>query len=122
VTWPTSWACRSSPVALPVFLVCPLPLAGAPLIRTVACVTDSNSSVTLDSWDRTDELARLAADYPAFRFRTQHGWDRIGLRWVAERIRGLDEGLHTAITTDRSELRAALGTPPDGQDGVGHAR
>jgi hypothetical protein len=85
-------------------------------------VTDSNDSVTLDSWDRTGELARLAAAYPAFRFRTQRGWDRTRLRWVAERIRGLDEGLHTAITTDLGELRAALGTPADSQTGADHAR
>jgi hypothetical protein len=41
---------------------------------------------------------------------------------VAERIRGMDEGLHTVITTDLSELRAALGTPADGQGGAAHAR
>ncbi len=54
------------------------------------------------------ELNRLAADYPAFRFRTQRGWDRTRLRWVAERVRGLDMGVHTMITTDLRELRAAL--------------
>jgi|ERR1022692_757182 hypothetical protein len=75
---------------------------------TVACVTDGNDSLTLDSWDRTEELQRLATEYPAFRFRTQQGWDRTRLRWVAERIRDMDEGLHTAITTDLADLRAAL--------------
>lgn len=85
-------------------------------------MTDSNETVTVDAWDRTGELQRLAAEYPAFRFRTQHGWDRSRLRWVAERIRGLDEGLHTAITTDLAELRAALGTQADSQNGANHAR
>ena len=54
------------------------------------------------------ELRRLAAGYPAFRFRTQQGWDRGRLRWVAERIQGTDAGLHTVITTDLAELHAAL--------------
>ena len=54
------------------------------------------------------ELRRLAAAYPAFRFRTQGGWDHRQVRWVAERIRGIDPGLHTVITTDLAELRAAL--------------
>jgi hypothetical protein len=92
------------------------------VVPTIASVTDSNDPVTLDSWDRTGGLQRLAADYPAFRFRIQQGWDRTRLRWVAERIRGLDEGLHTAITTDLAELRAALGNPANGQNGAGRAR
>ena len=32
------------------------------------------------------------------------------MRWVAERISGLDAGLHTVITTDLDELRAVLST------------
>ena len=58
------------------------------------------------------ELRRLAADFPAFRFRIQGGWDRRRMRWVAERVRGLDAGLHTVITTDLAELRAALDAAP----------
>jgi len=54
------------------------------------------------------ELNRLAACYPALRFGTDTGWDRKTLRWVPERIDGLAPGLHTAITTDLDELRAAL--------------
>ena len=54
------------------------------------------------------ELERLAENYPAFRFRTQGGWDHRKVRWVAERIRGTDEGLHTVITTDLCELHSAL--------------
>lgn len=85
-------------------------------------MTDSNVSVTLDSGVQECELYRLAADYPAFRFRTQQGWDRTRLRWVAERIRGIDGGLHTVITTDLSELRTALSAPANDPDGAGHAR
>ena len=61
-----------------------------------------------DTLDVPGGLRRLAADYPAFRFRTRPGHDRTRLRWVAERIRGMDAGLHTVITTDFDELRAAL--------------
>jgi hypothetical protein len=63
---------------------------------------------TSDAYAVHAELGRLAAAYPAFRFRTQAGWDRKSIRWVAERIRGLDPGLHTVITADLSELIAAL--------------
>ena len=62
-----------------------------------------------DTLDVQAELRRLAADYPAFRFRTQTGYDRKRMRWVAERVQGLDAGLHTVITTDLAELRAVLG-------------
>lgn len=58
------------------------------------------------------ELERLAAEYPAFRFSTRAGWDRERVRWVAERIRAADTGVHTVITTDLGELRAALGDHP----------
>ena len=61
-----------------------------------------------DALDVPAELRRLAADYPTFRFRTQRGWDRTRLRWVAERVHGLDAGVHTVITTELSELRATL--------------
>ena len=63
-----------------------------------------------DALDVHGELRRLAGDYPAFRFRTQAGHDRMRMRWVAERISGLDAGLHTVITTDLDELRAVLST------------
>ena len=61
-----------------------------------------------DALDVCGELRRLAADFPAFRFRIQGGWDRKRTRWAAERVRGMDAGLHTVITTDLDELRAAL--------------
>lgn len=54
------------------------------------------------------ELDRLAADYPEFRFSIRAGWDHDRVRWVAERTRGLDPGVHTVVTTDLDELRAAL--------------
>jgi hypothetical protein len=61
-------------------------------------------------------LGVLIACYPQFRFcRTRIG--HRGLRWVAERIDGTRPGLHTMITADLSELRAALI-----RDGTGHAR
>jgi hypothetical protein len=116
VTWPTSWACRSSRVALPVFLVCPLPLAGTPLIRTVACVTVRNHSVTA-AFYQSSELDCLTAAFPAFRF-SYRAVGRHGTCWVAERKDGLSPGLHTLITSDLAELRAALATP----DGTSHAR
>lgn len=50
------------------------------------------------------------------RFRTQRGWDHQRLRWVAERIDGMDAGLHTVITTDLDELRAALASDLDQTD------
>jgi hypothetical protein len=54
-----------------------------------------------------DELGLLAAQYPQFRFRRENiGWRGPG--WIAERLNGLDPGLHTAITSDIEELRAAL--------------
>ncbi len=53
------------------------------------------------------ELDRLTVAYPAFRFRSQL-IGRHGVRWVAERKNGLHPGLHTAITADLVELRAAL--------------
>jgi len=76
-------------------------------------VTDSDDSVAIDSWTHDGELRRLAADYSAFRFRTQSGWDRRQPRWVAERVKGLDAGLHTVITTDLGELLAALACDSD---------
>lgn len=54
------------------------------------------------------ELERLAREYPAFRFTTLDGRGHREPRWVAERIRGLDPGLHTVITADLGELRASL--------------
>lgn len=54
------------------------------------------------------ELARLAAEYPAFRFRAEAGWLGDRLRWIAERIRGLEPGVHTVITADLGELRTEL--------------
>jgi len=52
-------------------------------------------------------LGSLHARYPAFRFSyAQVGW--LGRRWIAERINGLDYGLHTMITADLAELRDAL--------------
>ena len=55
------------------------------------------------------ELDRLAAAYPAFWFARQPG-GRHGICWVAQRKAGLHPGLHTVITADLAELRAALGT------------
>ncbi len=61
-------------------------------------------------------LGSLHARYPAFRFRVAEvGW--LGCRWIAERIKGLDPGLHTMITADLAELRDALD-----QDEARHAR
>ncbi len=52
-------------------------------------------------------LGSLHSSYPAFRFRcAQVGWP--GRRWIAERINGLDPGLHTMITADLAELHEAL--------------
>ena len=53
-------------------------------------------------------LRDLAAGHPEFRFfRAPTCWSR-GQRWVAERVRGLDPGVHTVITAHLSELREAL--------------
>ena len=52
-------------------------------------------------------LGLLAARYPAFRFRRERLEPR-GQRWIALRKKGLDPGLHTLITADLGELRAAL--------------
>ncbi len=52
-------------------------------------------------------LGVLIASYPAFRFSYGRA-GRHGCRWVAERVNGLDLGLHTMITADFTELRDAL--------------
>lgn len=69
--------------------------------------------------DDTDDigpvLGGLIAGYPAFRFRYA-SVGRHGDRWIAERVNGLDLGLHTVITADLSELREALA-----HDGRRHA-
>jgi len=75
------------------------------------------AQISPGSLNAADELGRLAAAYPAFRFRSQT-IGRHGARWVAERKNGLHTGLHTIITADLTELRAALA----GQEGTGHAR
>lgn len=62
------------------------------------------------------QLRLLTLTYPAFRFRRERA-PRGGLRWAAERINGLDPGLHTLITADLHELRQALI-----QDRTRHAR
>jgi hypothetical protein len=74
---------------------------------SVAGVTESDDSVTGEpAWAGSD-LGVLIACYPQFRFcRARVG--RRGLRWVAERIDGSKPGLHTMITADLGELRAAL--------------
>ncbi len=55
-----------------------------------------------------DNLQQARSRLPGLPFRIQRGWDRTRLCWVAERVRGLDVGVHTVITTDVHELRAAL--------------
>jgi len=75
------------------------------------------AQITPGSPDAADEIDRLTAAYPAFRFRCQTV-GRHGTRWVAERKIGLHPGLHTVITDDLAELRAALA----GEEGTGHAR
>jgi hypothetical protein len=61
-----------------------------------------------------DPLASLVKTYPAFRFNLRTV-GRHGDCWIAERKDGLTPGLHTIITADLEELRAALasqeGTP-----------
>jgi len=52
-------------------------------------------------------LSLLTALYPAFRFRRERLGPR-GPRWVAVRRNGRDPGVHTVITSDLGELRAAL--------------
>jgi hypothetical protein len=78
-------------------------------------VTDSDETETCGvTWAGAD-LGVLIARYPQFRFcRARVG--RRGLRWVAERIDGAQPGLHTMITADLRELRAALA-----QDRTRHA-
>lgn len=57
--------------------------------------------------DISHALVWLHTHYPAFRFlRGPVGW--LGQRWIAERIDGLDSGLHTLITADLDELCVAL--------------
>ncbi len=52
-------------------------------------------------------LGVLIAKYPAFRFsHAPVGWR--GARWIAERVRVRDPGLHTIITADLGELMDAL--------------
>jgi hypothetical protein len=52
-------------------------------------------------------LGWLHRQYPAFRFLCGPvGWH--SQRWTAERIDGLDPGLHTLITADLRELCSAL--------------
>ncbi len=58
------------------------------------------------------ELNRLASAYPAFWF-SREAIGRRGARWVARRKDGLRPGLHTVITADLAELRAALANPDD---------
>jgi hypothetical protein len=71
-------------------------------------VTDSYGSVTVDATIRVaGELDRLAARYPAFLI-TREPASRRGACWVARRRDSLGEGVHTVITDDLSELRAAL--------------
>ena len=68
-----------------------------------------------------DEIDRLTAAYPAFRFSREH-IGRHGACWVAERRRRRSTGLHTVITSDLGELLAAISAPPTGPEEVSHAR
>ncbi len=68
--------------------------------------------ITPGSLAASDELDRLTAAYPAFRFRCQM-IGRHGARWIAERKNGLHPGLHTVITADLAELRTALASQED---------
>jgi len=76
----------------------------------------AQEQITPGSLAAADELDRLTAAYPAFRFRCQM-IGRHGTRWIAERKVGLHPGLHTVITADLAELRAALAS----QERTGHA-
>ena len=67
------------------------------------------------------ELGRLAAAYPAFRFSREHV-GRHGQCWVAERRDRMAHGVHTVITADIAELRAALSGQTADAEGGGHAR
>jgi hypothetical protein len=52
-------------------------------------------------------LGTLITAHPGFRIRYQQvGW--LGDRWIAERIKALEPGVHTMITADARELHAAL--------------
>jgi hypothetical protein len=79
-------------------------------------VTVSNDSVT-STFPYWRELDDLKAAFPAFRF-SHRPVGRHGSCWVAERKNGLDPGVHTLITSDLSELRAALAS----QEVTGHGR
>jgi len=71
--------------------------------------------------DTARELRALAVSYPAFRFRRETVGRRGG-RWIAERRDHLGYGVHTVITADLGELRAALGRPDADQEEPGHAQ
>ncbi len=77
----------------------------------------AQEQITPGSLAASDELDRLTAAYPAFRFRCQT-IGRHGARWVAERRNGLHPGLHSVITADLAELHAALAS----ENGSYHAR
>jgi hypothetical protein len=52
-------------------------------------------------------LGTLITAHPGFRIRYDRiGW--LGDRWIAERIKGLDPGVHTMITADARELHDIL--------------
>lgn len=52
-------------------------------------------------------LGTLITAHPGFRITyRQVGW--LGDRWIAERIKGLEPGVHTMITSDARELNDAL--------------
>jgi len=78
-------------------------------------VTVSNNSVTAAVYGPS-ELDRLASAYPAFWF-GREAIGRHGTCWVARRRDGLRPGLHTVITADLAELRAALANPDDTSHG-----
>ena len=52
-------------------------------------------------------LGLLTVTYPAFRFRRERVSPRRS-RWIATRRNGCDPGVHTIVTADLGELRAAL--------------
>ena len=71
----------------------------------------------LDAEPETDDqigsaLRALAAGYPGFRFfREPRGWHRQH-RWIAERVKGAEPGLHTVITADFQRTAQGINAGP----------
>jgi hypothetical protein len=77
--------------------------------RSVGCVIDlsANLAAPTEPDSFAAALGILIAKYPAFRF-FHAPIGRRSARWIAERIKGSDPGLHTVITDDLGELMDAL--------------